>query len=132
MWPVHTGFGYFNRGFDALANGYGRFVRGLSWTAPIMLVVYAGLMAGAVLLVMRTPTGFIPATDRGIVIVSLTLPPGASIERTNEVMKQANEIILSTPGFKHTSGFVGRSGATFTNASNAAAMFSVLEDHARA
>jgi hydrophobe/amphiphile efflux-1 (HAE1) family protein len=130
MWPVHKGFGYFNRGFDAFANGYGRFVRGLSWTAPFMLVIYVGLMAGAVLLVMRTPTGFIPATDRGIVIVSLTLPPGASIERTNEVMKQANDIILSTPGFKHTSGFVGRSGATFTNASNAAAMFSVLEDHA--
>ncbi len=129
MWPVHVAFGYFNRGFAAIERGYGHFVRGLSWTAPIMLLIYAGLMTGAIMLVMATPTGFIPATDRGIVIVSLSLPPGASIERTNEVFKQANDIILSTPGYKHTSGFVGRSGASFTNASNAAALFSVLEDH---
>jgi hydrophobe/amphiphile efflux-1 (HAE1) family protein len=78
---------------------------------------------------MRTPTGFIPATDRGAVIVSLSLPPGASIERTNEVFQQANDIILSTPGYKHTSGYVGRSGTTFTNASNASAIFAILEDH---
>jgi hydrophobe/amphiphile efflux-1 (HAE1) family protein len=129
MWPIHAGFGLFNRGFAALERGYGHFVRALSWTAPIMLVIYAGLMAAAVMLVMATPTGFIPATDRGIVTISMTLPPGASIERTNEVFKEANEIILSTPGYKHTSGFVGRSGATFSNSSNAAALFSVLENH---
>jgi len=129
MWPVHAGFRIFNRGFDALANGYARFVRGLSWTAPIMLLIYAGLMASAVMLVRSTPTGFIPATDRGIVTISMTLPPGASVERSNEVFKEANEIILATPGYKHTSGFVGRSGATFSNTSNAAALFSVLEDH---
>lgn len=127
--PVHTAFRWFNRGFNALANGYARYVRALSWASPILLIVYVGLMASAAWLVMRTPTGFIPATDRGAVIVSLTLPPGASIERTNEVFQQANDIILATPGYKHTSGYVGRSGATFTNASNASAIFAILEDH---
>ncbi len=129
FWPVHAGFRLFNRGFAMLEHGYARFVRGLSWAAPIMLLIYAGLMAAAAMLVMATPTGFIPATDRGIVTISMTLPPGASIERTNEVFNQANEIILGTPGYKHTSGFVGRSGATFSNSSNAAALFSVLENH---
>ncbi len=52
-----------------------------------MMVVYAALIGLAVWLVMRTPTGFIPATDRGIVIVSVTLPPGASIERTDAVVR---------------------------------------------
>jgi hydrophobe/amphiphile efflux-1 (HAE1) family protein len=127
--PVHVAFRWFNRWFDALSDGYARYVRSLSWASPILLVVYVCLMASAVWLVMRTPTGFIPATDRGIVIVSLTLPPGASIERTNEVFQQANDIVLSTPGYKHTSGYVGRSGSTFTNASNAGAIFSILEDH---
>jgi hydrophobe/amphiphile efflux-1 (HAE1) family protein len=129
FWPVHAGFRLFNRGFGVLEHGYARFVRGLSWAAPIMLLIYVGLMAAAAMLVMATPTGFIPATDRGIVTISMTLPPGASIERTNEVFNQANEIILGTPGYKHTSGFVGRSGATFSNSSNAAALFSVLENH---
>jgi hydrophobe/amphiphile efflux-1 (HAE1) family protein len=91
-------------------------------------LIYAGLIGLAVWLVQQTPTGFIPALDRGIVIVSLQLPAGASLERTDEVMRRANEIILATPGFAYTSGFAGRSGATFTNASNAAAMFCVLDD----
>jgi hydrophobe/amphiphile efflux-1 (HAE1) family protein len=127
--PVHTAFAWFNRGFDALANGYAGYVRSLAWAWPGLLIVYVGLMGLAGWLIMRTPTGFIPATDRGAVIVSLSLPPGASIERTNEVFQQANDIILSTPGYKHTSGYVGRSGTTFTNASNASAIFAILEEH---
>ena len=129
FWPVHAFFRLFNRVFGAIENGYAKFVRGLSWASPLMLIIYVGLMAGAYVLVTSTPTGFIPATDRGAVIVSMSLPPGASVERTNEVFEQANEIVLSTPGFRNTSGFVGRNGTTFTNASNAAALFSILENH---
>jgi len=128
--PVHAAFRGFNRAFEALARGYAGMVRGLSRFYALPLLAFVGLAVLGIWLVMRTPTGFIPATDRGIVIVSLTLPPGASIERTDAVMRKANEIILATPGFKHTSGYAGRSGATFTNASNAAAIFCVLEDHA--
>jgi hydrophobe/amphiphile efflux-1 (HAE1) family protein len=127
--PIHAAFRLFNRGFDWLTRGYVGYVRSLAWASPILLVVYVCLMATAGWLIMRTPTGFIPATDRGAVIVSLSLPPGASIDRTNEVFQQANDIILSTPGYKHTSGYVGRSGTTFTNASNGSAIFAILENH---
>jgi hydrophobe/amphiphile efflux-1 (HAE1) family protein len=127
--PVHAFFRGFNRAFDAIARGYGSLVRTMAWASPVMLLLYAGLIATAVWLVARTPTGFIPATDRGIVITALTLPAGASIDRTDAVVRQAQDIILSTPGYKHTSGYAGRSGATFTNASNAGAIFSVLESH---
>jgi hydrophobe/amphiphile efflux-1 (HAE1) family protein len=105
-------------------------VRTLVRLAPVMMVIFAALIGVAIWLVMRTPTGFIPATDRGIVIVSVALPPGASIERTDAVVRRAQDILLKIPGFAHTSGYAGRSGATFTNASNAAAIFCVLEDHA--
>jgi len=128
--PMHAFFRAFNRGFDALARGYAHLVRVLARLAPVMMLIFAALIGLAVWLVMRTPTGFIPATDRGIVIVSVTLPPGASIERTDAVVRQAQDILLKIPGFAHTSGYAGRSGATFTNASNAAAVFCVLEDHA--
>ena len=129
MWPLNTFFRGFNWAFDRLARGYASLVRGLARARYPMLLVFVGLIGLAGWLVARTPTGFIPATDRGIVIVSLTLPPGASIERTHDVMKRANEIVLATPGFKHSSGYAGRSGATFTNASNAAAIFCVLDEH---
>jgi hydrophobe/amphiphile efflux-1 (HAE1) family protein len=129
MAPVRLFFDGFNRLFDKLANGYASLVRWLAGAAGVVLVAFAGLVALALWLVSTTPTGFIPATDRGIAIVSLSLPPGASIDRTHEVMKRVNEIVLATPGFKHTSGYAGLSGATFTNASNAAAIFAVLEPH---
>ena len=130
MRPLRAFFRGFNWLFGRLANGYASFVRGLAWARYPVLLLFVGLIGCAGWLLMRTPTGFIPATDRGLVIVSLTLPAGASLERTHDVMQRANEIILATPGFKHTSGYAGLSGATFTNASNAAALFCVLEDHA--
>ncbi|MFM9850591.1 MAG: efflux RND transporter permease subunit [Hyphomicrobiaceae bacterium] len=128
MKPVHMLFDGFNRGFAAIAAGYGALVRGLAQVTTLMLVIYAGLIAGAIAFVMHMPTGFIPALDRGIVIVSLQLPPGASLERTDAVVRKAQDIIHATPGFKHTSGYAGRSGSTFTNGSNVAAIFCVLDD----
>ena len=126
--PMHLLFRGFNIVFGALERGYARLVRGLIRISGVMLLIYVGLIGLAVWFVQQTPTGFIPALDRGIIITSLQLPAGASLERTDEVMRRANEIILSTPGIAYTSGFAGRSGATFTNATNAAAMFIVLDD----
>ncbi len=129
MAPVRGFFNGFNRAFDALANGYGRVVKSTSRVLPVMLVVYSGFIALAVWMVMKTPTGFIPTLDRGILVASLQLPAGASIDRTDEVLKRANELVLTTPGVGHTAPFAGRNGATFTNSSSAASMFIVLTDH---
>jgi hydrophobe/amphiphile efflux-1 (HAE1) family protein len=126
--PMHLLFRGFNYAFGALERGYARLVRGLIRISGVMLLIYACLIGVAVWFVQHTPTGFIPALDRGIIITSLQLPAGSSLERTDEVMRRANEIILTTPGIAYTSGFTGRSGATFTNATNAAAMFIVLDD----
>ena len=130
MSPVWYAFRAFNRGFNAMAHGYGGLVGRLARISPVMLVIYSGLIGLAIWLVQRTPAGFIPPLDQGIIIVSLQLPAGASIERTDEVVRRARGIIHATPGFKHTAGYAGRSGATFTNASNAGAIFCVLDDFA--
>jgi len=128
MRGVHGFFAGFNRLFDSFASAYGEFVRAAIRVAPLMLAVYAGLIGLAVWLVMSTPTGFIPKMDRGIIVVSLELPSGASLARTDELFRKANEVALQTPGVIHTAGFAGRSGATFTNATNAAAVFIVMDD----
>jgi len=127
MAPVHALFRGFNAAFDALARGYARLVRGLVRIAVPLLAIYVGLIGLAVWLVQRTPAGFISQLDRGLLICAFQLPPGASLDRTNEVMKKVNEIILATPGAAYTNVNVGRSGATFTNASNAGGVFVVLE-----
>ena len=76
----------------------------------MVLVVYAVLLGAAGWLVMHTPTGFIPKMDRGIVTVSLQLPQGASLQRTDAVVRRANEIVLETPGVAHTSTLHGALG----------------------
>jgi HAE1 family hydrophobic/amphiphilic exporter-1 len=126
--PVHAAFRLFNRGFDRLASGYSKLVRGVTAASPLMLGLYAVLLAGAGWLLLNTPTGFIPKMDRGLLIVSLQLPPGASLARTDEVTRRANEMILKVPGVAHTAAYTGRSGSTFSNATNVGAIFVVVED----
>jgi multidrug efflux pump len=56
-------------------------------------------------------------------IVAVELPKGASLERTDRVILRATEIIRETSGATRAIGFAGFSGATFSNASNAGAIF---------
>jgi len=69
------------------------------------------------------PQGFVPQQDQGYLILSFSLPPGSSLSRTNEVIRKAQNIVLSTPGFAHTAAFAGFSGATRTNAPDSGAIF---------
>jgi hydrophobe/amphiphile efflux-1 (HAE1) family protein len=135
MAPVHAFFRIFDRGFDAMARGYGRLVRGLARTWVVVLIAYVALIGFAGWFVPRLPTGFIPALDRAILIISLQLPPGASLARTDAVVQRAVDLTLKTPGVKYSNAFTGRNGATFTAATNAGLIFLVLDDfeerHAR-
>ncbi len=128
MRPVHAFFGAFNWAFDKLAASYARLVRGAIAISPLVLALYAGLLGIAGWLLVHTPTGFIPKMDRGIITVSLQLPQGASLQRTDEVVRRANQIVLDTPGVAHTSTYTGRSASTGSNSSNVGAIFSVMED----
>src|SRR5437660_1285598 len=69
------------------------------------------------------PTGFIPAQDKGYVIVAIQLPDGASLERTDAVVRRASDVILATPGVQFAVAFAGFSGATRANSANAGAIF---------
>jgi hydrophobe/amphiphile efflux-1 (HAE1) family protein len=128
MRPVHAFFGAFNWAFDRLATGYARLIRGAIAISPLVLALYAGLLGLAGWLLVHTQTGFIPKMDRGIITVSLQLPQGASLQRTDEVVRRANQIVLDTPGVAHTSTYTGRSASTGSNSSNVGAIFAVMEE----
>lgn len=130
-WPVRAFFGMFNRGFDYFGRGYGWLAGKVVRFAVIMLVVYAGVLVFGLNEFRKAPQGFIPQQDRGFLIVAAQLPPGASLARTDSVLKHAGEIALKQPGVAHAIRIVGFSGATFTNAPNAGAMFLVLDDFAK-
>jgi hydrophobe/amphiphile efflux-1 (HAE1) family protein len=93
-----------------------------------MLLVYVILIGSAGWLLVTTPQGYIPAQDRGYVIISAQLPGAASLARTTEIVRRIESIALDTPGISHIAVFAGLSGATRTQASNSAALFPVFEE----
>jgi HAE1 family hydrophobic/amphiphilic exporter-1 len=113
----------FNRGFDRMSDGYARLVGGLVRRKLLVLPIYLGLVAGTVWVVNAVPRGFIPTLDQGYAIVVVQLPDGSSLSRTDAVVQRASQIMRETPGVQDAVAFAGFSGATFTNASNAAAIF---------
>lgn len=125
--PVGMFFRSFNRGMDATAAAYGKLVCRLVRMGFVVLIVYAGLMVLTVFQFNRIPQGFIPAQDQGYLIVSIQLPPGAALERTDAVVQDAVNRLLENDAIENAVGFAGFSGATFTNATNAAAIFPVLK-----
>jgi multidrug efflux pump len=125
--PVDRFFAGFNRAFDKLAAAYGGLTRRVVRMVAIMLVLYVGLIGLAYFQFHRTPSGFIPPLDRGYFITAITLPPGASLERTDRVVRRAVEILRSRPGVANAVTFAGFDGATFTNAPNSGVIFVTLK-----
>jgi hydrophobe/amphiphile efflux-1 (HAE1) family protein len=125
-WGIFTGF--FNRGFDWLSRFYAGAAAFVIRHRAVMLLIYVALIGSAGWLLITTPQGYIPAQDRGYVIISAQLPGAASLARTTDVVRQIDKIALETPGIDHVAVFAGLSGATRTQASNAAALFPVFEE----
>ena len=125
--PIRAFFRQFNRGFDTAVRGYSWLTTRAVRYAVIMLVLYAGILAFGLNEFRKTPMGFIPMVDRGYIIVATQLPPGAALARTDEVNRRIVDIALKTPGVTGAMNIVGFSGATFSNASNAGAVFLVLD-----
>ena len=127
MRPLYGFFRLFNKGFDGVASGYGWLSARVVRYAVLTLVVYAGLLAFGLNEFRKTPIGFIPQLDRGYLIAIIQLPSGSSLSRTDAVNKRAVDLAKQIPGVAGAVNIVGFSGATFTNAPNAGAIFVVLD-----
>ena len=125
--PFNAFFSGFNRLFARLSAGYGGLTRRLLRVSALMLVVYSCLIGLTYFQFARTPSGFIPALDRAYFIAAISLPPGATLERTDQVVRKAADLLLKRPGVDHAVAFAGFDGATFTNAPNAGVIFVTLK-----
>jgi len=131
QWRITAPLRAFNRGFDRLMDGliegYGQLTARLLRVAVLALVVYAGLLAVTAERFVNTPSGFVPQQDQGYLITVVQLPPGSALARTDAVVREAIDRLLDQPHVAHAVGFAGFDGATFTNAPNAGAIFTILE-----
>ncbi len=118
----------FNDAFHRMSERYAALTAKLVRRPKSMMLAYAGLIAATLGLFWVTPTGFIPAQDQAYFLTVIQLPPGASTERTDAVMKTVADRILKIPGIKNTVMFSGFDGASQTRAANSAAAYFVLDD----
>jgi hydrophobe/amphiphile efflux-1 (HAE1) family protein len=123
---VRGALGYFNRGFERMSDAYGALTRRLVRGLAVIVVAYVALIGTAGFEFGGEPTGFIPEQDQGYLITVLQLPPGSSLQRTEQVVKRAVDIMLKTPGVEHVAPFAGLDATTFTVASNSGTIFSGL------
>ncbi len=122
-------FRWFNKAFGwttrLYTGGVGRIIR----ASGIALLVYCGLLALTFFGFRAVPIGFIPAQDQGYSIVAIQLPDGASLERTDQVVREVTRLTLETEGVLDAVAFAGFSGATRANASNAGAVFTPFKPY---
>jgi len=124
-------FRLFNLFFDLTTGAYGAVVGRLLRMGIVVMGLYVGLMALTYYGFTTVPVGFIPQQDKGYLLVTALLPPGASAERTAEVMADLDQRVTAIPGVAHRISVTGYSLLANVNQPNAGGMFVLLEPFAR-
>ncbi|MCW3086880.1 MAG: efflux transporter permease subunit [Sediminibacterium sp.] len=88
----------FNSSFQHMTTRYTHSLRFLTKTKWITLVALAVITVTTVVLVKKSPSGFIPTEDQSIFLYSLNMPAGSSLERTKKVVGQVDSIIRTVEG----------------------------------
>ncbi|HEY5228441.1 MAG TPA: efflux RND transporter permease subunit, partial [Opitutaceae bacterium] len=105
--PLGSFYGWFNRVFGRVQDGYVNISRHLIQKSVLSFIAL-GLFAGAAyLLSRRIPTSFLPEEDQGYVYVGLQLPNASSLQRTSEVAAKVEEIMKNTPGVRTYTSVIG-------------------------
>lgn len=120
-------FKRFNRFFDKASDGYVWSVRKGVRMSAIILFLYAGFLALTWLGFNKVPNGFVPAQDKYYLVGIAQLPTGASLDRTEAVVKKMTQIALDEPGVESVVAFPGLSVNGPVNIPNSALMFAMLD-----
>lgn len=126
--PVAWFFKKFNAFFDWVIDRYGKIVGGLTRKATFSMLLLVIVCGGIWGLGKIVPGGFIPDEDKGYLFVAIELPEGASLQRSDEVLKQVEEIVGNTHGVRSALAISGMNILNNLNVPNAALMFIGLED----
>src|SRR5271166_5229537 len=116
--PLGWFFGRFNRGFDRITSGYGGIVNFLIRKAGRSMLLLVVVVGGIWLLSQAVPGGFIPDEDKGLLFVAVELPEGASLQRTDAVLKKAEQIVAETKGVRSVCAISGFNILTGLNMAN--------------
>ncbi|MBX3746964.1 MAG: multidrug efflux RND transporter permease subunit [Verrucomicrobiae bacterium] len=128
--PMGRFFAAFNRAFEKTTEGYSGVVRHLVRKSARSMLLLGVAVAGAGLLSRAVPGGFIPDEDKGYLMVAMELPEGASLERTDAVLRQVEGVVMGTPGVRSVVAVAGFNLLNGLPMPSAALVFVGLEDWA--
>ena len=114
--PMH----YVLRSIDNVRDGYGGLVRRLVRVAVIGVVVVGGIGVASLGLFKVTPQGFLPSEDQGVFYAAMRLPEGASLNRTENLVAQVENIVRAVPGVQGVLSVVGLNFIDYVASSNQA------------
>lgn len=98
----------FNVGFERVTKKYTdtlSFFSKHKWLPVAILVLFS---AGLIILAKTTPTGFVPEEDLGTINCNISLPPGASLQRTDVVTRRIESLVKSIPEINNVLAVTGR------------------------
>jgi multidrug efflux pump len=120
-------FRAFNRFFRRSSDAYGIGVTRVANRKAVVAGVYAVLIGVAWLGFQAVPRGFVPGQDKQYLVGFAQLPDGASLDRTEDVIRRMSDIALAQPGVEAAVAFPGLSINGFTNSPNAGVVFVTLK-----
>ena len=121
-------FDWFNRVFGVATNGYVGICRFLLHKSFVAMLLLIGMTVGVVLLGKKIPTSFLPDEDQGYFYAGAVLPDGASLDRTDAICSQIEQVLKETPGVKYTATIAGYNMLSGVNTTYGAFFFVTLKD----
>jgi multidrug efflux pump len=120
-------FARFNKFFHKSSESYGRGVGGILTRKSAALIVYGVLLAATVFGFQIVPPGFVPLQDKQYLVSFAQLPQGATLDRTEKVIREMSEMALKEPGVEGAVSFPGLSINGFINSPSAGIVFVKLK-----
>ncbi len=105
--PLHTFFTGFNRGYDNLSGKYKQLINNIAHKKLVTLAIFLGFSLGVAALGMIVPSGFIPEEDQGTIYANITTPSGATLERTEKVVDEVQQIANKIDSVNSVSSLAG-------------------------
>ena len=121
-------FNLFNKVFDRSQRGYVKSVRVFASHKLILMALFSILVGCTVYVFKIVPPGYIPAQDKQYLISFAQLPTGATLDRTEKVMREIADAALSEKGVVSAVQFPGLSVNGFVNSASAGIVFVTLDD----
>ncbi|HEY0656261.1 MAG TPA: efflux RND transporter permease subunit [Chryseosolibacter sp.] len=126
--PVERFIDWFNQRFEYVTGKYTALLAYIVNRRTVTYGTFALFAAGTFFLNQTLPAGFIPSEDQGMIYAIIQMPPGSTLERTNDVSRRLQQVAEEVEGIQSVSSLAGYEILTEGRGSNAGTCIINLKD----